>query len=294
MRENVMRPCASPFTFTPFIMTFKLWDQIRDWVLLVGLLLLSLLTMYQQNDPLVRTLRTHALEITAQVESGFAWMGRYFRALEENSALRRQNIELSSEVARSREARVQNERLRRLIGLRDTSSYPLRAARIISKDITRQRNLLTLDVGRKDSVEVGMAVINEQGILGKVVLVSERYARVMPYLNTEFRVPAQVQPLQAEGIVRWEGNQTDQLLLEHLVKTEPVERGQWVVTSGHSGVFPPGRAIGRVDSVARRPGRNELLVYLTPAAPLTEADYAFVVLRTPDGERVALEQTPVH
>lgn len=274
-------------------MTSTLWDQIRDWVLLMGLLITALLTMYQQNEPLVRSVRAHVLEWTAQIESSFAWVGRYVRALDENDELRQENIELSSTVARSREARVQNAQLRQLLNVRDTSDADLRAARIISKDITHQLNLLTLDVGRRDSVEVGMAVVNEQGILGKVVLVSERYARVMPYLNTEFRVPARVHPIQAEGIVRWEGNRTDRLLLEHVVKTEPVEPGQLVVTSGNSGTFPSGRAIGRVDSVAQRPGRNELLIYLTPAAPLDEAEYAFVVLSRPDSERIALEETPI-
>ena len=274
-------------------MAANLWDQVRDWVLLAVLLVTALFTMYQQNDPLVRALRADVLQLTARVESGFAWAGRYVRALEENSDLREQNIELSSAVARSRAARVQNERLRKMLALRDTSEFPLIAARIISKDITRQRNLLTLDVGTRDGVEAGMPVLNEQGILGKVVLASERYARVMPYLNTDFRLPAKVLPIQAEGIVRWEGNRSDRLLLEQVVKTEPVEAGQLVVTSGHSGVFPPGRSIGRVDSVMSRPGRNELLIYLTPSASVDRADFAFVMRTNPDMERVALEDTPI-
>jgi rod shape-determining protein MreC len=270
-------------------MTTRLWEQVRDWVLLAVLLSISLYVMFTQNDPLVRALRANALSVTADVERTFAWMGRYFRALEENSELRQQNIELSSEVARSREARIQNTHLRRMLGLRDSLGYSLRAARVISKDITRQNNLLTLDVGAADSVAVDMPVVNEQGIIGKVVLVSEHYARVMPYLNTDFRVPAKVVPIEAEGIVRWEGRESDRLLMEHVIKTEPVERGQLVMTSGHSGIFPPGRAIGRVDSLLRQPGRNELQMYLTPAAPINEVDHAFVILRRPTDEQIALE-----
>ncbi len=274
-------------------MAANLWEQVRDWVLLAVLLVTALVTMYEQNDPLVRALRADVLQLTARVESGFSWVGRYVRALEENSDLRAQNIELSSAVARSREARVQNERLRRMLALRDTSEFPLVAARIIAKDITRQRNLITLDVGRRDGVNPGMPVLNEQGILGKVVLASERFSRVMPYLNTNFRVPAKVLPIQAEGIIRWEGNRSDRLLLEQVVKTEPVEPGQLVVTSGHSGVFPSGRSIGRVDSVMHRAGRNELLIYVTPSASVDRADFAFVLQTDPDTERVALEETPI-
>lgn len=274
-------------------MTSQLWDQVRDWVLLCVLLATSLYVMLTYNDPLVRALRAHSMEATARIESSFAWMGRYFRALDENDALRRQNIELSSEVARSREARIQNVHLRQMLELRDSLDTPIRAARVVAKDITHQRNLMTLDVGRADSVEIGMPVINEDGVIGKVVLVSEHYARVMPYLNTEFRAPAKVLPIEAEGIVRWEGQQPDRLLMEHVVKTEPVEVGQLVVTSGHSGVFPPGRPIGRVDSVTRLPGRNELQVHLTPAAAINTVEYAFVVLHRPPEEQIALESAPI-
>jgi len=274
-------------------MTSRLWEQVRDWVLLAVLLSLSLYVMFTQNDPLVRAVRAEAMSVTARVEGTFAWAGRYFRALEENSELRQQNIELSSEVVRSREARIQNAHLRRMLNLRDSLGYSLRAARVIAKDITRQHNLLTLDVGSADSVDVGMPVVNEDGIIGKVVLLSTRYARVMPYLNTDFRVPAKVLPIEAEGIVRWEGREPDRLLMEHVIKTEPVQPGQLVVTSGHSGIFPPGRAIGRIDSVARQPGRNELQMYLSPAAPMNEVEHAFVILRRPPPEQVALESEAI-
>ncbi|MEX0600528.1 MAG: rod shape-determining protein MreC [Rhodothermales bacterium] len=271
-------------------MTFRLWDRIRDWVILGVLLTVSLITMLTANQSLLAGLRATALESTAWLEARFAWVGGYFQALAENEVLREENIELSSRVARSREAMLENERLRRLVGFSDTTGYDLLAARIINKDFTQQWNYLTLDVGALDSVGVDMAVIDERGILGKVVLVSTHYAKVMPYANTDFRIPAKVQPLQAFGIVRWEGTRMDRLRLDHIVKTEPVEAGQLVVTAGYSGVFPPGLAVGTVDSVSARTGRNELTIFLRPAAPMSTAEHVFVVMQQPDPERLALER----
>jgi len=271
----------------------KLWEQLRDWVLLAVLLLVSVATLLTQNQPLARSLRATLIETTARVESGFSWMGRYMRALEENDELRRENIELSSEVARSREVRLRNRELEALLSLRDSSDARLVPARVVTKDIFQQENFLTLDAGRADGVAEGMPVLHEDGIVGTVVLVSEHYARVLPFLNTDFRVPASIDPLGAEGIVRWDGERLDRLVMDHVVKTEPVETGQRIVTSGHSGVFPPGRGIGTVDSIATRPGRNELRVYLRPSVPLNEIRYAFIVLTTPDPERVTLENQPV-
>ncbi len=264
-------------------------SELLDWILLLGLLLVSVSVMITQNRPLTRALHAHTLEMTAQVESGFAWVGRYLRVLDENQELRRRNIELSSQVARTRSLRLRNQELERLLNLKDTSSARLQAARIVTKDIFRQNNYLTIDVGRNDGVAEGMPVVHEGGIVGTVMLVGADYARVMPYLNTDFRVPASILPFGAEGIVRWPGERHDRILLEHIVKTEPVEPGQEVITSGHSGVFPSGHAIGTVDSVNTRPGRSELLIYLEPAVPIYQIDHAFVLLRLPDDDRKALE-----
>jgi len=138
-----------------------------------------------------------------------------------------------------------------------------------------------------------MPVVHEGGIVGTVVLVNDHYAQVMPFLNTGFRVPATILPLRAEGIVRWDGEDLDRLQLDHVVKTEPVETGQHVVTSGHSNVFPAGRRIGTVDSVAAPAGRNELQIFLRPAVPLYEISHAVVILRRPDPQRQELEEQPI-
>jgi rod shape-determining protein MreC len=267
--------------------------RLLDWALLLGLLFVSAVVMFTQNHALSRALRAQTIEWTAEVESSFAWMGRYLRVLEENRELRRRNIELSSRVARTRSVRMQNRELRRLLGLQDSSDAPLRAARIVTKDIYQQENFLTLDVGRTDGVREGMPVLHESGIVGTVLLTSKEYARVMPFLNTDFRVPGTILPLRTEGIVQWDGERHDRLLLKHVVKTEPVETGQTVVTSGHSDVFPPGRAIGTIESVEPRPGRSELLIYLRPAVSLDEIGHAFVLLRTPDPDRRRLESRSI-
>lgn len=268
-------------------------NQPGDWLLLSALLLVAVGVMVTQNQPLLRTVRAHTMGWTAQVESTFAWMGEYLQALNRNDELRRENIRLSSETARTRAVRQRNKELARLLELTDSSDVSVRAARIVTKDIFQQDNSLTLDVGRADGVTEGMPVVHEQGIVGTVVLVNDEYARVMPFLNTDFRVPGVIQPLQAEGIVRWDGNRLDRLQLDHVVQTEPVEAGQQVVTSGHSDTFPPGRMVGTVDSVAAPSGRNELQIYLRPAVPLYEISHAVVILGTPDPKQESLEEEPI-
>jgi rod shape-determining protein MreC len=273
-------------------MNIRQWAQIRDWVLLVGLLTVSSIVMFTQNTAILRALRAASLEWTAGVEARLSWVGRYVRALEENDALRRENIQLSSQLARSREAQQENDRLRRLLDFRAETIHRLAPARIVEKEIADQRNFLTLNVGRAQGVGVGMGVVDDRGILGKVELVSEHYSLVMSYLNMDFRVPAKLQSSNAMGIVRWEGTLRDQLLMEHVIKTEQVAVGDLVVSSGYSGVFPPGYPIGIVESFERQPGKNQLSIYLRPSSSIDTGDHAFVVLETPDPERTSLAGPP--
>ncbi|MEO1728956.1 MAG: hypothetical protein AAFR95_18225, partial [Bacteroidota bacterium] len=51
----------------------------------------------------------------------------------------------------------------------------------------------------------------------------------------------------------------------------------------------PGLPIGRIDSVLVAGGRNDYVLFVEPAAPISTVDYVYVVLRTPDPERAALE-----
>jgi rod shape-determining protein MreC len=271
----------------------SLWNRVRDYVLLVVLLVVSLVVLLSQNGPLFRSARALSLQATAPVEGTFTWTDRYTRALDENDELRSDNIALAAEVARLREARRENDRLRKLVAFRDSVSFDMMPARIVGKDITKQDNLLTLNVGASDSVRVGMAVIDERGIVGKVVLASENYALVMPHQNTNFRVPAQIELLGRDGVVRWDGTAYDRLLMEYVSKTEPVVRGQLVVTSGFSGTFPPGIPVGKVDSVFAAKGRNDFVIYLEPSAALSTVDYVYVLLDQISTERDSLQSTPL-
>ncbi len=63
-------------------MPFRLWDRIRDWVILTMLLLSAIVMMLAQNDPMLRGLRGVSLEVTSWVEARFAWVGGFFLALE--------------------------------------------------------------------------------------------------------------------------------------------------------------------------------------------------------------------
>ena len=267
----------------------QVWERSRDYVIFAALLLIGLVVFVSRNGPALRAARAASLALTAPVEGVFERSARFRQSLAENERLREETAALSADVARLREAAAENAQLRSLLQFEDSTEVRRVVGRVVAKEITEQTNLLTIDVGRRDSIEVGMPVINERGIVGKVVLVSDRYAVVMPHQNTQFRVPAVLGELGREGVVRWDGASFDRLTMEYVVKTEPVERGMLVTTSPFSGVFPAGVPVGRVDTAYAAAGRNDYIIHLTPAAPISQVGYVYVLLSRPDPERAILE-----
>ncbi|MEM1092982.1 MAG: rod shape-determining protein MreC [Bacteroidota bacterium] len=266
-------------------MTSAFWMRLRDWGTLLLCLAASTAFMVARNEPLTVGLRALALDATAWVESRFSGVTYFIQARSENERLTQLNIDLANELAISRGALEENARLRAMLDMADTLAVPHVPARVVDKDITRQQNFITIDRGRRDGVAVDMAVLTPEGIIGRVHTVGERYAQVMTYLHTNYRIPARLLDIGADGILSWSGQRRDRLSLDYIPITETVTPGMKVVTNGYSQVFPPGFVIGEVDTVRVRPGQNDLDIDLIPASPITRVQYVFVLFAQPDTTR---------
>jgi len=264
----------------------RLWDRIRDWVLLATLLLVSFSVLLSANDPMVRGLRARALETTSSVEGWFTWLGNFLRAADENDALRTENHRLSSELARAREAAAVNDELRALLGLRDSLSYSVVPARIISKDITQERNFMTIDAGSDDGIMENMAVVDARGVIGKTVLVEDGNSRIMTYLNSDFTIPVKLSASGSDGMLRWDGERFDRLLVDLVPRSEDIIDGEMIVTSGYSGIFQPGYPIGEITEHRELPGAITWQIFVRPFARLDEVSHVFVVSTLPQPERM--------
>lgn len=271
----------------------RFWLRIRDWLFLFGVLMSAFVLMISSNDPVLYGLRKASLTLTGAVEQRIAWAGHFLRAQSDNRALRRENVELSSQVLLLREAGLENERMADALGFQRSAPYEMVAARVVTKDIFGLHNFLTLDVGRTSGVDLDMPVVTEHGVVGRVVVVTDHYCRVMPFLNTEFYVPAKILPNLAVGMINWPGTSSEFLALFGVVKTEAVEIGQTVVTSQESGIFPPGFTVGSIASVATVPGENSYAITVTPAVSLPAIQHAFVLLHRVDTEHRGLEELPL-
>jgi len=266
---------------------YTLFMEFREYVLVSSLVVLSFILLSLNDKPQVKQIRAVLTVALGVVQEQVAFVPRYFGLRKENEILRRSNIELADEASQLREAKLENLRLRRLLALKGRTPFKFVAASVVSKNLTLLRNSLTLDAGEADGVRSSMPVVNDAGLIGVVIAVSQHYAVVNILLNTDFRASAKVQRSRVDGIVAWDG--TD-IVLKNIAKTLDVKPGDVVLTSDYSSTFPPGIRIGLVRSVTEQEGSLFKYVIITPSVDFVKLEEVFVMTTVPDEEKSDLEQ----
>lgn len=256
--------------------------------LVVGVLLAVSVTLLALNDDSqIRTIRSVAVVSVGTLQDALGIIPNYFDLRRENQVLRELNLTLADEVNRLREARLENLRLRHLLGLKERGEFGFVAANVIGKNLQLLRNTVTLDAGERNGLRPDMPIVTENGLAGKIVATSGRFAVAQILFNRDIRVSAKIERSRVDGIIRWEGGSA--LALQDVAKTLDVQAGDLVITSEYSSLFPPGIRIGVVSSARGAEGSLFRSVEVTPAVDFSRLEEVFVITSMPDSERIALE-----
>jgi rod shape-determining protein MreC len=256
--------------------------------LVVGVLLAVSVTLLALNDDSqIRTIRSVAVVSVGMLQDALGIIPNYFDLRRENHVLRELNLTLADEVNRLREARLENLRLRQLLGLKERGEFGFVAANVIGKNLQLLRNTVTLDAGDRNGLRADMPIVTENGLAGKIVATSGRFAVAQILYNKDIRVSAKIERSRVDGIIRWEGGSA--LALQDVAKTLDVQAGDVVITSEYSSFFPPGIRIGVVSSARGAEGSLFQSVEVRPAVDFSRLEEVFVITSMPDSERIALE-----
>ena len=104
-----------------------------------------------------------------------------------------------------------------------------------------------VNAGADQGVVKGMAAVNERGLVGRVIEVGRRSARVLLLTDFNSRVPVMVEPSRDQAILAGDNSREPGLIFLPLHPRMAV--GQRVVTSGRGGVLPPGLAVGVISAI---------------------------------------------
>jgi rod shape-determining protein MreC len=198
-----------------------------------------------------------------------------------NARLERDNRSLRSELRRTREAGGENDRLRRLLLMREAlAPKAIGAAVVISRHNSTER-MLVLDRGSDDGVKVDLAVVAWGGAVGRVIEVGKSHAKVRLLTDPNSGIAGIVQRSRAQGMVQ--GGGSDTLKFVFVSRLEDVVHGDRTVASGAVGIFPRGFGIGRVSSIEEKPdGRRE--IELVPEIDYRNVQEVLVLLEPEGGD----------
>ena len=231
-----------------------------------------------------------ASRVLKPVRDLFGWAGDTLDAKgqlkgvrEERDALREQLVQSQAKLRESAQLKDQ-ELLNSEHGLGDNA--PVRA-RVIAKDPNLWFDQVTIDQGTSSGVHRNQAVINGQGLVGRVTFVSGSTAIVTLVTNHTTKIGGTVSESGVEGLVEVEQGHPTDLVLNNLSSKDEVSGGQIVVTSGTTSTvgrypspYPRDIPIGRVTRI-QDVGTDDQQAHVTPFSDLRRLDLV-EVLTKPD------------
>lgn len=203
------------------------------------------------------------------------------------SRLSRERDELSREllIARAQIARfaaVQNEnqRLRNLLGGTRGLGMSVRLASLADFDLDPFRHRVLLDIGERDGVRSGMALIDAGGVFGQVIETTPLRATAMLITDPAHAIPVQVQRSGVRTIAYGTG-EIDRLYVPNIPQSADIQAGDLLLTSGLGGRFPAGLPVAKVTRLQADDTRLFLVADAEPVAALSRSGEVLMVWDEP-------------
>lgn len=227
--------------------------KYHHWMLFVVLEVISIALLFHSNSyqgsvwfSTANSAMGYVYECTSAVES-------FFTQGKNNEDLTLRNFYLERQVTQLRRLyaeAVKHEDVKERASLQYLNQYKLIPAKVVTSELHRADNLMTINKGKADGIEVGMGVVCGQGIVGVTYLTGEHYTVVIPVLNSHSsRISCAIRGHGYFGVLRWYGQESGYAYVEDIPRHARFKRGEWVETNGYSSIFPAGVLVGQIVEV---------------------------------------------
>ncbi len=225
----------------------------RILLFVLCLALLAIFVLWRIDNPRLERVRMAVVDRLAPSMEWTALPARFLsdmltdyeqftRVYEQNSELRREIQRLRAWREAAQQFEQENARLRALNNVRLAPSMGYTTGEVIADSGGPFLQSGLANVGHRDGVQDGAAVMDGSGLVGRVVGTGAHSARILFVTDYSSRVPVEIRPSGKRAILS--GDATVAPRLDFLEDPEGMTPGERVVTSGDGGVFPPGLPVG--------------------------------------------------
>lgn len=222
--------------------------------------------------------------VSGTVGGFFSEVGSFGSRASENDRLTRRLKATELELRKAQDAVAENERLRELLNLKEKTGYEQVAARVIARDGSVWFNTVTISRGSSSGIALNMPVVTSSGIVGRVIAISPWTAQVMLITDEKAAAGAIIGKLGesgALGSVRGLGN-SGLVEMRYVSGLQKVATGDYIMTTGQDGIYPPGLNVGEVVEVKQGTATQPHQIYIKPSARLDQlADVAVLLYQPP-------------
>lgn len=204
-------------------------------------------------------------------------------AIYSKEALRRENIRLQTELLQARAKLqiqdylvAQNARLKGILSATRASEYDLVLSQIIGTDSNPLKQVVILNKGANDGVEIGQTVIDENGVLGQILNVYANTSRLLLITDEQQSVAVIVARTGQRAMVSG-GGTPDSLSLDYIFKTADVQVGDELISSGLGERMPAGYKVGKVADIDTTRTDNFADIKVIPAADFLHSSYVLIL-----------------
>ena len=173
---------------------------------------------------------------------------------------------------------LENERLRKLMGLRERLQSPASPAQVMYDAADPYTRKVVIDKGMLQSIALGSPVVDELGIVGQVTRVYPMVSEVTLLTDRDHAIPVLNTRTGARGVAFGDmTTHSDAMELRYMAANADVAVGDLLTTSGVDGVYPPGLPVARIEKIERRVDTAFARVYCTPLAKVAGTGHVMVL-----------------
>jgi rod shape-determining protein MreC len=190
------------------------------------------------------------------------------------------NRKLLNEIASLRETQQENLRLRKLLHFEERVAQQSVVARVIARDISTEFRAIRINRGESSGLRKNMAVVTNEGVVGRILRTTPATSDVVTVMDSNSAVDAIDDRSRARGVV--EGMTDETCQLRFVLRTDDIQPGDVMVSSGLGGIFPKGVPVGSVSKVNRKPFGITQDVEIKPSVDFSKLEEVLVVTTAPE------------
>ena len=172
--------------------------------------------------------------------------------------------------------------LKNLLELKNTN-YKLKYASVISRNTKDYFEEVIIDVGKKDGIKENLAVITKDGLIGKIIKVTNKTSTVRLITSSniynKISVNIEADNKSVTGIITSYDSLTNSLTIEGITENVNIQTGSLVTTTGLSDIYPSGILVGRVSRVMKDNFDLAYILKVEPTENLSSFHYVAVIVK---------------